>query len=137
MSCRCLEDIFARRLEDVLKTKTNIFVLIKTSWRRLKDVFWRRKRKTSSRRLQVVFIKTNVWWDYFEKYYILIAIDLSKQQALKASPIAIQQISFTANLDWDQNTTVFFTIEKSKETILYFSQGTVKVLSMCSTIWYQ
>ena len=80
-SWRCLEDVFARRLEDVLKTswrrledvwprriywfwprrledvfwrrkaKANIFVLIKTSWRRLQDVFWRWRRKTSSRRL--------------------------------------------------------------------------------------
>ena len=29
----------------------------------------------------------------------MIAIDLSKQQALNADPKAIQQINFTANLD--------------------------------------
>ena len=56
--------------------KTNILVFTKTSWRRLEDVFWRPKAKanifvlikTSSedkdeRRLQDVFIKTNVCWD--------------------------------------------------------------------------
>ena len=33
--------------------------------------------------------------NYFEKYYKMIAIDLSKQQALDADPKAIQQINFT------------------------------------------
>ena len=77
MSWRRLEDVLKtflqdvlktswKRLEDVLKTygqdeyigldqdvfwrrkaKANIFVLIKTSWRRLENVFWRRRRKTN------------------------------------------------------------------------------------------
>ena len=34
----------------------------------------------------------------------MIAIDLSKQQALDADPKAIQQINFTANLDRENNT---------------------------------
>ena len=58
----------------------------------------------------------------------MIAIDLSKQQALDADPTAIQQIKFTANLDRAGNTTIFFIIEEAKETVLDFSQGTVKVL---------
>ena len=58
----------------------------------------------------------------------IIAIDLSKQQALDADPRAIQQINFTANLDRAGNTTMFFIIEEAKETVLDFSQGTVKVL---------
>ena len=33
------------------------------------------------------------------KYYKFIAIDLSKQQKFYADPKAIQQISFTGNLD--------------------------------------
>ena len=37
--------------------------------------------------------------NYFENYYKIIAIDLSKQQALDADPKAIQQINFTINLD--------------------------------------
>ena len=58
----------------------------------------------------------------------MIAMDLSKQQALDADPRAIQQINFTANLDRAGNTTVFFIIEEVEETVLDFSQGTVKVL---------
>ena len=58
----------------------------------------------------------------------MIAIDLSKQQALDADPKEIQQINFTANLDRDGNTTIFFIIEEARETILDFLQGTVKVL---------
>ena len=58
----------------------------------------------------------------------MIAIDLNKQQALDADPRAIQQINSSANLDRDGNTTMFFIIKEAKETILDFSQGTVKVL---------
>ena len=58
----------------------------------------------------------------------MIATDLSKQQARNADPKAIQQIDFTANLDQDGNTTMFSNIEEAKETILDFSQETVKVL---------
>ena len=58
----------------------------------------------------------------------MIAIDSSKQQAFDADPKAIQQISFTANLQRDENTTLFFIIEETKKTILDFSQGTLKVL---------
>ena len=36
-------------------------------------------------------------YTYFKKYYKMIAVDLSKQQALDADPKAIQQINFTAN----------------------------------------
>ena len=56
----------------------------------------------------------------------MIAVDLSKQQALDFDPKAIQQINFTANLDRAGN--MFFTVEEAKETVLDFSQGTVKVL---------
>ena len=58
----------------------------------------------------------------------MIAIDLSKQQALDANPSEIYQINFTANLDRAGNTAMFFIIEEEKETVLDFSQGTVKVL---------
>ena len=58
----------------------------------------------------------------------MIAKGLSKQQALDANPRTIQQINFTANLDRPGNTTIFFIIEEAKETVLDFSQGTVKVL---------
>ena len=41
---------------------------------------------------------------------------------------AIQQISFTANLDRARNTTVFLVVEEARETALDFSQGNIKVL---------
>ena len=65
---------------------------------------------------------------YFKKYYKMIAIDLSKQQALDSDPKAIQQINFTANLDRVENTGIYFILEEAKETAFEFSQGTVKVL---------
>ena len=66
-------------------------------------------------------------YPYFKENYKMIAIDLSKQQALDADPRAIQQINFTANLDRAGNTTIFFIIEQEKETIFEFSEGTVKI----------
>ena len=65
---------------------------------------------------------------YFKENYKMIAIDLSKQQALDADPRAIQQINFTANLDRAGNTRFYFILEEAKETVFEFSQGTVKVL---------
>ena len=65
---------------------------------------------------------------YFKENYKMIAVDLSEQQVRDADPRAIQQINFTANLDRIGDTTVFFIIEEAKETVLDFSQGTVKVL---------
>ena len=67
-------------------------------------------------------------YSYFKDHYKMIAIDLSKQQALDADPRAIQQINFTANLDKDGNRKMFFIIEEAKETVLEFSQRTVRVL---------
>ena len=43
-------------------------------------------------------------YTYLKKYYKMIAIDLSKQQALHADPKAIQQVDFAANLDRNGNT---------------------------------
>ena len=65
--------------------------------------------------------KRTINWNKFEP------IDLSKHQALDADPKAIQQINFAANLDRERNTK-FFIIEEARETIFYFSQGTIKVL---------
>ena len=65
---------------------------------------------------------------YFNKRYKMIAINLNKQQALHADPKVIKQINFTANIQPAGNTKMFFIIEESKETILNFSEGTVKVL---------
>ena len=56
----------------------------------------------------------------------MIAIALSKQQALDANPTAIQQINCTGNLE-DNAVINIFIIDEAKETVLDFSQGTVKV----------
>ena len=38
----------------------------------------------------------------------MIAIDLSKKQALDADPKAIEQINFPANLDWPEQTPTYY-----------------------------
>ena len=58
----------------------------------------------------------------------MIVVNLGKQQALNADPKAIQEINFTANLDRAGNTRTYFILEEVKETVLDFSQETVKVL---------
>ena len=58
----------------------------------------------------------------------MIAIDLSKQQELDASPKAIQRINFTRNLSGNNNKLIFFIVEEVNKTELDFSQGTIKVL---------
>ena len=63
--------------------------------------------------------------DYFNKHYKLVAVDLSKQKELDGDPRAIQQIEFTYMLE--TNSTIYWVLEKSKETILEFYKGTVKV----------
>ena len=57
----------------------------------------------------------------------MIAIDLSTEQALDADPRAIQQINVTAHLDRAGETRIFFIFREAIETVLDFSQGTVKV----------
>ena len=66
---------------------------------------------------------------WFKKNYILIAADLSKQKALDADSRAIQQIIFTGSIKATVANTVviFYVLEKSKEAILEFSEGTTKV----------
>ena len=64
-------------------------------------------------------------YNYFKKYYKMIATDLVKQQELDSNPKVIQQINFTGNLR--NQSKLFFIIEEAKETVLDFSQGTVKL----------
>ena len=65
-------------------------------------------------------------YDYFKKYYKLIAIDLSKQQVLQENEDLIQQINFIGNLEEAAN--VFIIIEKKENTILEFSQNLANVI---------
>ena len=61
---------------------------------------------------------------YFKENYKVIAIDLSKQTKLKDP----QQINFIGKLDKDNGATMFFIIEKSKETTFNFSQNSVTII---------
>ena len=60
-------------------------------------------------------------YNYFINHYKLIAVDLSKQKELDADPRAIQQTML------ETNSTIYWVLEKSKEAILEFYKGTVKV----------
>ena len=59
-------------------------------------------------------------FNYFDKHYKLVA-----EKELDADPRAIQQIEFKYMLG--TNSTIYWVLEKSKETILEFYKGTVKV----------
>ena len=61
----------------------------------------------------------------FKENYNLIAIDLSKQTKLKDP----QQINFIGKLEnQDHGATMFFIIEKSKETTFSFSQNSATII---------
>ena len=62
---------------------------------------------------------------FWKKNYKLIAVDLSKQKALDADPKAIQQIIFTS--ETDNQISVYYILEQSKETTLEFYKRTTKV----------
>ena len=66
-------------------------------------------------------------YNYFKKHYKFVAANLSKQKELDADPRAIQQIEFKYMLE--TNLTIYWVLENSKETILEFYKGTVKVYS--------
>ena len=62
---------------------------------------------------------------YFDKHYKLVAVDLSKQKELDEDPRAIQQFEFKYILG--TNSRIYWVLEKSKEIILEFYKGTIKV----------
>ena len=64
-------------------------------------------------------------YNCFDKHYKLVAVDLSKQKELDADPRAVQQIEFKYMLG--TNSTIYWVLEKSKETILEFYKGIVNV----------
>ena len=68
-------------------------------------------------------------YDYFKKYYKLIAIALSKQQVLQENEDLIQQINFIGRLEQaEAPANVFIIIEKKENTTLEFSQNFVNVI---------
>ena len=64
-------------------------------------------------------------YDYFKKYYKLIAIDLSKQKVLQENEDLIQQIDFIGRLE---EAAVFYYNRKKEHIILEFSQNFANVL---------
>ena len=65
-------------------------------------------------------------YNYFDKHYKLVAVNLSKQKELDAGPRAIQQIEFKYMLE--TNSTIYWVLEKSKETILEFIKELLKYI---------
>ena len=65
-------------------------------------------------------------YEYFSKYYRLIAIYLSKQIELENLDLK-EQINFIGRLERNEGATMFFIIEKKKETTFDFSQNSVTV----------
>ena len=59
-------------------------------------------------------------YEYFLKYYRLIAIDLSKQTELENSD-SKQQINFIGRLERNEGAAMFFIIENKEETTFDFS----------------
>ena len=57
---------------------------------------------------------------YLKKYDEMIAIDLSKHQALYTDPKSIQQVNFTGKLDLGGITIICFIIEETKKIFQIF-----------------
>ena len=75
-----------------------------------------------------------LYYSYFNNYYKMIAMNLSKQQVLDADPKEIQQINFTGNLnrgeDVNDNTIMSNIIEEAKETIFARYCESIVILSL-------
>ena len=65
--------------------------------------------------------KTGYLLDYsnFKENHKMIAIDLTKQQALDADPRAMQQVHFMANSHQDENARSFFLFFKKQEKLFW------------------
>ena len=69
-------------------------------------------------------------YDYYIKYFNIVGIDLSHQVVLDSNPKINQQIEFVYKLPSDNaaiNYDLLTILEKEKQTVLKFSEGTVKV----------
>ena len=65
-------------------------------------------------------------YQYFKDHYQLIAVNVSQRKELDADPRTIQQIEFYGKLE--TNLQVLTVLEKSKEIVLEFYNGTAKFL---------
>ena len=66
-------------------------------------------------------------YDFFSKYYQLIAMDLIKQIELENSDLR-QQTNFVGKPDKDGGVRMFFIIGKSGEATFNFSQNPVSIM---------
>ena len=89
-------------------------------------------RKTSTREADDYITGSGCSLDYanFKENYRLIAVNLSKQEALDADLRAIQQIVFQRVSEGGDNTKIrlYTILEKSKETVLEFYKPAARVL---------
>ena len=68
-------------------------------------------------------------YDYYIKNFNIVGIDLSHQAVLDSNPKINQQIEFVYKLpsgNADINYDLLTVLEKEKQTVLKFSEGTVK-----------
>ena len=73
-------------------------------------------------------------YNYFNKHYKMIAIDLRKQQALDVNPKAIQKINVTGILSGNNNRLTFFRYLRSEKN--YFMFFHKKLLHYCDFILF-
>ena len=88
-------------------------------------------------------------YNYFKNYYKMIAIELSKQQAIDADLKTIQQIDFTEN--WAEGGKYFLLLKKQKKPFQIFPRNCKSIvnvivpyssrskglwLTVCSTIYF-
>ena len=60
----------------------------------------------------------------------MIAVDISKQQALDANHRATQQTNFTANIDQAGNTTSFLIIKEAKNCFGLFTRNCKSIVNV-------
>ena len=105
---RCLEDVLARRLEDVFKTSSrrleDVFArlledVLKTSWRRLEDVL-----KTSWRRLEDIWLRRISWsWSRrLEDVFTTYSEDVWLRQTYSSQSRRIENVLKTSSEDEDK-----------------------------------
>ena len=136
MSWRCLQDVFARRLENVLKISSRR--LEEVFARRLEDVLktsWRRYSKTSWRRLESVFktswnfLKTS-WnflkttWRSMDKTNILVLTKTSSEDVwlirrYLSSSRCLEDVFIKTNVHWVW--TFFLYTDIGKDTSSFLS----------------
>ena len=66
---------------------------------------------------------------------MMIAADLSKQQALDTDPKTMQQINFTGNLE--NNAAIFFITEEANEAVLDFFTRNCKSILILFLLYYK